>query len=491
MSVIKNKLVDIWRAAGTPNFLFYFIVIWVAVVMLYGIRFGDLSGYDDAAYAHEARNIVRSGDWWTLELNGHPDFDKPPLFIWLLAASFKVFGATDFAAKVPGVLFGWAAVILVYFLAKELFAGDEKQKWMPALVAVCLATTQYFLKYSSHAMTDVPFTFFFTLGMYLYLRGLKHGPFLLACGIAIGLAMMTRSPMGFFPLAIIGMHLLYRRNFKTLFSPYFFGLILFAIAVPGAWYLREYALFGNNFVEQHFANFLAHSSDAHSAVSSGRGPVEQFLWFFEYIFLIVKLYLPWFPLTFYGCYLVIKRERQTSSGALLLIWLLVVFVPFSLADSKVFRYIMPIFAVFSVFSAYALLKLLGEKYVSGFARVAFALLFGVGIITVVLPNFETRAEDMRTIAPYSDAASAQDEKVVMYTSGQSQWNFQNQLLWYGHRATVLVKDGSAIDDLLAENKKLVVVMDKPTFAVFSQGSRPARLTILGGSDKFVCFRLDS
>ena len=102
MNRFTHKLKTIWQQAGLPKFLFFFIAVWTAVVILGGLPFGDLSGYDDAAYAHEAKVMAQSGDWWTMSLNGNPDFDKPPLYIWLVALAFKFFGATDLVAKFPG-----------------------------------------------------------------------------------------------------------------------------------------------------------------------------------------------------------------------------------------------------------------------------------------------------------------------------------------------------------------------------------------------------
>jgi 4-amino-4-deoxy-L-arabinose transferase-like glycosyltransferase len=482
-----NNMQQIWRIIGTPRFLFFFIAVWAAVVMFSGIPFGDLSGYDDAAYAHEARNILQSGDWWTLNLNGSPDFDKPPLFIWLLALSFKIFGITDVAAKVPGVIFGWATIVLVYFLAREIFLDDEDNKWLAAFSMLCLATTQYFLKYSSHAMTDVPFTFFFTLAVYFYLRGLKNGIFLLASGAAVGLAMLTRSPMGFFPLAIIVFHLVFRRQFKTLFSFYFAGSLVLAIAIPSTWYWTEYAAFGQAFIGRHFANFMAHSEAA-----VARTPWQQFLWYFEYLFLVIKLYFPWFPLMFYGMFLLKKKNgtRPAAMGSLLVIWLLVVIIPFSLADSKVLRYILPAFPVFSILAASALKKLLYPKYLVRFSRAAAALLSLAAVGMVMLPNYRTRAEDMRTIAPISDAAAKPDENILLYTSGEYQWNFQNQLLWYGNRNCTFIRDKNEIEKLLPEKQHLIVIMDKTSFYdLAAQGT--VKPTILGESENFVCFRVAS
>src|SRR5262245_27878335 len=51
------------------------------------LHVGDLGGYDSAVYAHEGKRMLATGEWWTVYLNGRPDFDKPPMFIWLEALS--------------------------------------------------------------------------------------------------------------------------------------------------------------------------------------------------------------------------------------------------------------------------------------------------------------------------------------------------------------------------------------------------------------------
>jgi len=475
------------QVIGSPRFICIFFAVWAAVVLVSGIRYGDLSGYDDAAYAHEAKVMIEKGDRWTLSLNGYPDFDKPPLFIWLLAISFKLFGVSDFAAKLPGVILGWATILLIYFLVKELFRDetDEDRRSIGALAMFSLATTQYFLKYASHAMTDVPFTFFFILAIYFYLRGLRNKFFLLASGVAAGCAMMIRSPMVFFPLVIIGLHIIYLRRFKTFVSPAFFGLLFLAFVIPAGWYLIEYQAFGETFFNRHFFNFLAHSS---ATVERTAG--QRFLWYFEYIFLVLRLYLPWCPLMLYGLFLSIRklRENRAPAEALLLIWLLVVLIPFSLAESKVLRYILPVFPAFAIYVGLALKKSLSPKVMSFFLRGGVALLALAAIYIVLFPNFKTRAEDMRILAPYSDEAAAPGDRIILYTSGESQANFQTQLIWYGRHNCRLIQDLKVIDSLFNEKKYLVVIMDKPTFAGFI--SPPgSNLTVLKESENFICFQL--
>jgi len=63
----------------------------------------------DAVQAQIARNMLQSGDWVIAHLDGVPYLEKSPLVYWLMAASLRIFGAHDWAARIPVAL---AAILL-------------------------------------------------------------------------------------------------------------------------------------------------------------------------------------------------------------------------------------------------------------------------------------------------------------------------------------------------------------------------------------------
>jgi len=89
-----------------PRGQFVVLVILAAMLLFIPLHRTGLAGYDDAFFAHQGKEIALTGDWWTIHFNGAPSFVYPPLYIWLEAASFKVFGIYDFAAKLPTALLG-------------------------------------------------------------------------------------------------------------------------------------------------------------------------------------------------------------------------------------------------------------------------------------------------------------------------------------------------------------------------------------------------
>ena len=59
---------------------------------------------DDAFYARIAVEAERSGRFFTMTWNGHPNFQKPPLQFWLVGRFFAAFGEHDLVARLPSIV---------------------------------------------------------------------------------------------------------------------------------------------------------------------------------------------------------------------------------------------------------------------------------------------------------------------------------------------------------------------------------------------------
>ena len=183
----------------------YFAILAVlsAILVLAPLRTGDLTGYDDAQYAHQAKDILRSGNWLVLQSNGEPALENPPMMEWMQASLFAAFGFSDSLARLPSALCGLGVILLVYWLARRL-TGDP----FTALLAMfAMATSLYFLKYAARGMTDVPFTFFVLCAVCAWTLAEEDPRWYLAAGASTALAQMTRSMMGLALPAIFALHL--------------------------------------------------------------------------------------------------------------------------------------------------------------------------------------------------------------------------------------------------------------------------------------------
>jgi 4-amino-4-deoxy-L-arabinose transferase-like glycosyltransferase len=69
----------------------------------------------ESRYAEIARQMVAHGDWVTPWLApGVPFWGKPPFSFWMSAASFRLFGINDFAARLPHWIGGLLVAALTW-----------------------------------------------------------------------------------------------------------------------------------------------------------------------------------------------------------------------------------------------------------------------------------------------------------------------------------------------------------------------------------------
>jgi len=105
------------------------VVLFAAVVFISGIVSPpSLLDDVDATYAQIARQMLETGDYVTARLNGVRYLDKPPGQVWVMAASFAVFGVHDWAARTPMAL---ACVLLAWvtFRFGRWAFGEESGYW--------------------------------------------------------------------------------------------------------------------------------------------------------------------------------------------------------------------------------------------------------------------------------------------------------------------------------------------------------------------------
>ena len=79
---------------------------------------------DEPVYGETAKEMLATGDWISPRIYGEFWYDKPPLFYWLEAISFSIFGVSTWAARLPSVLLG-ALTPCYLFLSSRRFLGER------------------------------------------------------------------------------------------------------------------------------------------------------------------------------------------------------------------------------------------------------------------------------------------------------------------------------------------------------------------------------
>ena len=136
--------------------LLFSILVLAAVLRLYrlgqipnGLEWDEVAlGYDAYSILHTARdqfgtflpNHFRSLDDW-----------KPPLYVYSAVPAVALFGLTEFATRLPAAVYGIAAVLLTYFLVKELFGSSSRSTRIALLSSFFLAISPWHLQFSRAA----------------------------------------------------------------------------------------------------------------------------------------------------------------------------------------------------------------------------------------------------------------------------------------------------------------------------------------------------
>lgn len=448
------------------------------LVLFTRLHQGDLSGYDDAVYAHEGKQMLATGQWWSVYLNGQLDFDKPPLFVWLEAASMWLFGVTDFAARFPAALLGFGTILLVFFIARELTTSY----WLPVWAMMILLCTQVFLRFAMRAMTDVPFTFFFALALFFYLKALKQPRYFLGCGLAISCAALTRSFLGLIPLIIMLAHLPLSGRLSLLRAKHFLLGLLLSVGLPLIWFVSQYRLHGGAFLALHFSFTVDNLP-----LTNGKQPTQFSGGLLQYPRFLLASYWPWLPLLLLGLLAQCKkllRERDAASG-LLLLWVVCVIGPFSLAEFKWLRYILPVFPAFAILAALPLDQWLTDQRRKLFLKVAYGVLCLTLTGMAANPKYRFRPEELRRLAPIAEAATPPDQRILLYTERPPRDAHLFQVIWYANRFCKPIATIEGVLDHLAAEPNTAVIMDKRVFSDICNAIPNVKL--LGETEGFVCW----
>ena len=104
-----------WASVATLS-----LVLLSAVVFFGNLAYPFIEP-DESRYAQIALEMNQSGDYIVPRLNHEPYLDKPPLLYWATATSFRLFGTTELAARLPSAIAATLTVLLTFWLGSRLF----------------------------------------------------------------------------------------------------------------------------------------------------------------------------------------------------------------------------------------------------------------------------------------------------------------------------------------------------------------------------------
>jgi 4-amino-4-deoxy-L-arabinose transferase-like glycosyltransferase len=324
-----------------------FLLPLVAIALLmsfFGLGSATLFDVDEAVFSEATKEMVESGDWITPTYNGENRYDKPILFYWLMAVSYKVFGVNEFGARFPSALSGFLLCLALFFFVRHFH--DTERAFYAALP---LTLSLYFLVYSHAAVTDMALTLFITLGLFSFFLSLESregaGRYLYGLYVFSALAFLTKGLIGIlFPFGIAVLYQTATEGVKGMKRVFSAGGMLLFLVLSAPWYIAQLGINGNEFIQQFF---IKHHFNRYTGVISGhRGP------FYYYIPVVLAGLMPWVAFLPGGIRNVFRKPSPDEEkgvlpgtgndpGLFAFTWFSFIFLFFSLSTTKLPNYILP------------------------------------------------------------------------------------------------------------------------------------------------------
>ncbi len=126
----KSMTISSMKLSGIKPYLL--LTLWALPVVLSQTLHQSLMAYDEGYYAVQARYILETGDWITLQWGKGISFDRTIGIQWLIALCYKFFGVHETSVRLPSMVAYWASTLLTFRIG-EIILG-RGIGWLGAII---------------------------------------------------------------------------------------------------------------------------------------------------------------------------------------------------------------------------------------------------------------------------------------------------------------------------------------------------------------------
>ncbi len=425
-----NKFISFFTKPIIP---FLTVVIFASFGMFSKLGDTELQPMGSATHAAISREILRSNDWLTLRWPFVGDFYQfPPLFFWLQAITFKLFGITDITAKLTSSFFGFLVILATYYLGK-LFVDE----YVGFLSSMTLILTPYFFRHSRKCELETILIFFITLGIIFFVLSekKKNDKFLLLTGLTTGLGFFAKGPPAFAVWGTIFVYYIITKQFKKFYNLYFILGLVLTIIIPFTWIIPQIIYRGDAFYKGFIINQVL------GKIYGGDRPatnlVEKILNYTFYFRAFYSYYLPWSVTGIFGIIKIFKEKIDNLK--ILILWAIVVWVGFTLPGYKDDYYLLAMFPGWAVINGF-IFKYWTQKFFKKIILTTSLLSIIFAVITIFTPiKFDkTRNPEFKILASYVKKVVPETERIVTYNLYP--YDMMSLFPWYFDRGIIALSN---------------------------------------------------
>ena len=317
------------------------VAVWL-VVLLTALLTRPLVPVDETRYAAVAWEMWQRGDFLVPYLNGEPYSHKPPLFFWLVHASWWVFGVNEWVLRAVAPVTALLALVATGTLARQLWPKADAVTWLvPWVLFGCV----FYPSFYSWVQIDMLLVLLTVLAMIGLVRaGQGYGSGWIITGIAIGLGVLAKGPvilLHVLPVALLAP--LWKRDVSPGFwRAWYTGVaasVLLGAACALAWALPAAQAGGAAY---HDAILWGQTVNRVVDSFAHNHPVW---WYLPWLFV---LFAPWCFLTHLWTDLRQAEPARDEGLRFCLVWLFSVFTLLSLVSGKQLKYLLPLQPAFAL-----------------------------------------------------------------------------------------------------------------------------------------------
>ncbi|MBF0135134.1 MAG: glycosyltransferase family 39 protein [Magnetococcales bacterium] len=382
---LENQQEENARSVPWQSVLFLFILAFLTWFAFLGYR--DLRDPDEGRYAEIPREMVATGDWLTPRLNGFKYFEKPPLNYWGTALFYKMLGTDQGVSRLWCAGLGFLGILWTFWLGQRLFGTRE------ALYAALFLTSSllYFAMGHMHTL-DMGTSVFMTFGIgaLLLAQSQRQNPgqvrnWMLVAWGSLAAATLSKGPMGVvLPAAAVTLYSLWQRDWALWRHLHLGKGLLFFLLLTAPWFvavsLRNPEFPDFFFIREHW---LRYTTTIHSRNASN----------FYFIPVLLAGSLPFMARAVTALARPAFAWRPADAGTfapLRLLWVYIVFIFlfFSLSSSKLIPYILPVFPPLALLVGHHLVRIDPENVRLDLRILAVmtAILVGVAMLPDIIAH---------------------------------------------------------------------------------------------------------
>ncbi len=326
----------------------YWFVVVILLVSFVGIFDHDLWTADEPRVAEIGREFLDEGASLAVpRLNGEAFMEKPPLYFWCVALSYKIFGGPSAsAARIPSVLFGLGTLVFTYLLSRKMY-GKNAAAW--SCMVLSLSGEFFYIHHKS--LVDTSLVFFVTGTVYWLYLALTDGRekkdvFYIICYLCATGAFFAKGFLGIaFPVLLFFCWIVWRKDWQEIRrARLWIGFFIICTGIGlWFWFLRKEGSW------EHISTFLVHNNlqrivPGVGAVYSG-GHVKPF---YYYLSVFWRAFAPWSLLVPAVFFYAFRKGFKDENRLFLFLWFVSGLLMLTLAGTKRTIYLVPLFPSISI-----------------------------------------------------------------------------------------------------------------------------------------------